>query len=273
MLPKGGLSFEGLKKENLFRGYYETFINPVDENGVSRQDRRFNDEMKAAMETLVARNERALEEITWNPADMPENRKLLTVKPDAPEVAEAKMARKVRAQTHQQQPSTIRSRKAAGVLSASTESQGKPAIRPRSAAASRRPLSTLIAGQKAVKPSSIPQKPTSTGNVPAEVASRTTIGYNKGKSASSAVHPHVRSQSAFAGRTVKTPCPTDEDRGLTITPARARQASAGGVNRPEATRPLFMSIFDLEDDEDLPPMKGPAESDEEEEEFELKLDL
>lgn len=273
ILPKGGLTFEGLKKENLFRGYYDKYINPIDDSGISRQDKRFNEEMKAMVDKAIVQNEQGLEEITWNPADLQENRKLLTRKPDAPEVSEAKMARKIRAQSHQRQPSTIRSRKAAGVLSVPTDTH-RPATRPQSAAApSRRPLSTLIAGQRAMKPRSGASKPTPASNAPAEAASRTTLGYNKGKSASSAIHSHTRSQSAIVRHATKTSSQANtNENDLTITPARARQAGFGNIGRPEAARPAFMSIFELEDEEDLSPLSGPAISDDEEE-FELKLDL
>lgn len=277
LLPPGGLSMEGLKKENLFRGYYQHFINPVDENGVSRQDKKFNDEMKAVMDNAIERNERDLAELDWNIADVPEASRLLKKKPDPPEVAEAKMARKVRGTAPQKQPSTIRSRKAASALSISSDSQKKPLARPTPGPApTRRPLSSIIPRHNASKSVQHVTKTPSAGNGTAVVASRTTLGYNRGKSASSVVHSRSQSSSSLSGRTTKTPVRRDDDLDLTITPARARRAGIGaGAAHAESPRPQFMCIFDQEeDDEELPPMSCPVlPEDEEEEEFELKLDL
>jgi hypothetical protein len=278
LLPPGGLSMEGLKKENLFRGYYQHFINPIDENGVSRQDKKFSDEMKAVMDKAIERNERDLADLDWNIADVPETSRLLKKKPDPPEVAEAKMARKVRGTAPQKQPSTIRSRKAASALSIPSDTQKKPLARSTTPgpAPTRRPLSSIVPGHRASRSVQHVTKTPSAGNGTAEVASRTTLGYNRGKSASSVIHSRAQSQSSLSGRTTKTPVLRDDDLDLTITPARARRAGIGAVPaHVESPRPQFMSIFDQEeDDEELPPMSCPVlPEDEEEEEFELKLDL
>ncbi|KFH46253.1 hypothetical protein ACRE_029100 [Hapsidospora chrysogenum ATCC 11550] len=277
LLPPGGLSMEGLKKENLFRGYYQHFINPVDDNGVSRQDKKFNDEMKAVMEKAIERNERDLAELDWNIANVPVTNRLLTKKPDPPEVAEAKMARKVRGTGPQKQPSTIRARKAASALSIPSDTQNKPFARPNPAPApARRPLGSIIPRHRASKSVQHVTKTQSAGNGTAEAASRTTLGYNRGRSASSVVHSRAQSPSSLPGRTTKTPVLRDDDLDLTITPARARRAGiGGGAAHVGSPRPQFMCIFDQEeDDEELPPMSCPVlPEDEEEEEFELKLDL
>ena len=277
ILPPGGLSMEGLKKENLFRGFYEHFINPIDQNGVSRQEKQFNDEMKAVMDKAMERNARDLEELDWNIADMPETSKLLKQNPDLPEVTEAKTIRRARGTAPQMQPSTVRSRKAAVALSIPPGTQKKQATRATpTAAPAKKPLSSILQGQRASRPASRAAKTASARNGTGEVASRTTLGYNKGKSASSAVHSRAQSQLSLSGRTTKTPVLRDDDSDLTITPARARRAGPGaGPGHVDGTRPQFTSIFDQEDDdEELPPMSAPSLiEDEEEEEFELKLDF
>lgn len=277
LLPKEGLSMEGFKKENLFRGYYEHFINPVDGNGVSRRDKQFNDEMKKVMEMAVQKNEKDLEDLDWNISDARESGKLIKQKPDPPEVAEAKMATKTRGNPGQRQASTIRARKAASALSAPGEAQKKPVARQAvSAAPSRRPLSTLIAGQRATKAGQQAAKTPSTNNSTAEVASRTTLGYSRGKSASGMVHSRAQSQPTLPGRTTKTPIPRDDEIDLTMTPARARRAGLDGSHAQAGeARPHFASIFDQDgDDEDLGPLAGPAMAEEDEEEdFEIKLEI
>ena len=269
LLPKGGFTFEGLKKENMLTGFYEHFINPVDENGVSKRDRQFADEMRAVMDKAVAKNEQDLNELDWGLSDKPH--KILTKKPDPPEVAMAKMARKVRGSAHQKQPSTVTSRRAAMALAAPPDLRKAPVKKPIvPTTAPRRPLTSLAQRPKAIKP--VPShRPTTSMSGVGEVASRTTIGYNKGKAAFSAMHSRSQSQSTLGGRQTKTPVLRDDDAELTITPSRVRDA---GFRENTANRPSFMSIFDPEeDDEDLPPMNLPPISDDEDEEFELKLDI
>lgn len=266
LLPKSGLSMEGLKKEDLFRGYYEHFINPVDEHGVSRRDRQLKNEMRAVVDKAVEQNHQDLHDVDWNASDSSEPSKLIKQKPDAPEVAEAKMARKIRGAPVEKQPSTIRARKAASTLAIHSDAPKRPVARaPVQPAPSRRPLSSLLSGRRpaAKNPQNMELRD---HNSTAEAASRTTIGYNRGKSASGMVHSRAPSQaSSVSSRTVKTPVRRDDESDLTITPARIRQAAQ--------SRPQFTSIFDsASDDEDLAPLAGPAIPDDDDE-FELKLDF
>lgn len=40
LIPDGALTFEGLKPENLFKGYHDFYFNPVDDNGTSAHARQ-----------------------------------------------------------------------------------------------------------------------------------------------------------------------------------------------------------------------------------------
>ncbi|VUC37828.1 unnamed protein product [Clonostachys rosea] len=276
LLPPGGLTFEGLKKENLLRGFYQQFHNPVDDNGVSRKEKRFNEEMKVVMDKAIEKNNRDLEALDWNVADEPERPKLIQRKPDAPEVAEAKMGRKIRGTGHSRQLSTITSRKAASALSMQPPS-GRPQLpRPTSAmSAGRRPLSSLVSGQRTVRQTERSVRPLSAASNSGEVASRTTIGYNKGKSASSLVHARETASTAARGQsTTKTRVLRDVDPDSTITPARAQEAGLNRIRSSQTVRPQFTSIFGQDDEEeDLPAIIAPFPSDDEDEEFELKVDI
>lgn len=273
LLPRGGLTFEGLKDENLFRGYYQHFINPVDEHGVSRSEKEFDDEMKAVFDKAAKRNEDDLKEIGWDLEHTPDTGKLLRQKPDSPKVAEAKMARKIRGNDSQRYPSTIRARKAASTLSVHADTQKKPVPRAEPPApTARRPLGSLMSRQRTSRVAPPKVKNVSSTNG-AEALSRTTLGYNKGKSASSMVHSRSLSQPTLSGRSTKTPTILDES-DRTITTVRSRQfQSAAHVQQTDQDRPQFMSIFEQEgDDEDLPPVSCLQLSDEEEE-FELSIDI
>ncbi|KAI9896222.1 hypothetical protein N3K66_008394 [Trichothecium roseum] len=268
ILPEGGLTFEGLKKENILKGFYEHFINPVDENGVSKRDRQFADEMRVAMTKAIAKNEQDLNELDWGFGDRPT--KVLTKKPDGPDMAVTKMARKVRGASHQKQPSAVSSRRAAIALAAPPDLRTVP---PKKASiptiASKRPMTSLAQRPKSAK--IIPShRPTTSMSGAGEAASRTTIGYSKGKAASSALHARSRSQSTLGGRQTRSPVPSNDSNGLTTASEKADDMELGQLC---SVRPSFMSIFDEEEDEELPPLNMPPISDDEDEEFELKLEI
>lgn len=72
VFPRNGLTFQGLSKQNLLKGYYEHFYNPVDDKGVSRVEKQLKEEMQTAIEKAIKRNELDTEEFTWNSADIPD---------------------------------------------------------------------------------------------------------------------------------------------------------------------------------------------------------
>lgn len=86
------------------------------------------------------------------------------------------------------------------------------------------------------------------------------------------MHSRSASQSnAHQNHTTRHAVSLDVEPELTITPARLRQAAASNT---QAARPKFMSIFDDADDDDLLPLqKQFLPSDDEDDEFELKLTL
>ncbi|KAH0493732.1 hypothetical protein TgHK011_000385 [Trichoderma gracile] len=70
VFPRDALTLKGLKKENLLKGYYEHFYNPVNDAGVSRAEQRLKEETKAALQKAIERNEQDTEEFDWNSADI-----------------------------------------------------------------------------------------------------------------------------------------------------------------------------------------------------------
>lgn len=274
VLPAGGLTFEGLKKENFLKGFYEHFHNPVDENGVSREDKKFDEEMQAVLKKAEERNARETAELDWNIDDIAETATAIRRKPESFKAAEPVPSKTMKRATAKNPP-TITSRRAASALAIRTDSQRPTATKPAlSNKPARRPLSALIPGSRLAKPVAVAPA-TSPGNAVGEAASRTTIGYNKGRTASSMIHPRGGGVCNRPNQPVKTVGSRDTDPELTITPARIRQGVLGRDSPSEQLpRPQFLSIFDDVDDEDLPPMRGPyLGSDDEEEEFELRLTI
>lgn len=276
LIPKGGLKMEGLKHENLYRGFYKEFCNPVDDDGVSQQTKRFNKEMEAMMERAVHENAKELDALDWNEADKEPSPTKASQAPGKRQMSEAKIARKIRNRPANAQPSGSLSRKAAVALAQPARSSRpalgvKPALRA-GEATTRRPLASIMSRrQPTIRGTLTKSTLGSPSNVSASAgafASRNTLGYSRGKSASSAIRPLAPTHTP--GRAAKSPALQD-DTDLTITPLRARQAGVG-MQAPRSQTPQFMSIFDAEDDEDLPPMTMPDWGDEEED-FELKLDI
>lgn len=262
-----GLSLEGLKDENLLRGYYDYYHNPVDANGVSRKDKQLEDEMERLVERAAERNERDLQDLDWT------IRKDETVaaKPNATKPSAPKSTATTR--SLHRNPGTITSRRAAAALSQPAEIRAKPTVKPMSAPTARRPLSSLIQGARTTK-RSIPVARDPPSAPTGAMASRTTLGYNKGKTASSVVHPR-RNATVTSKKAPSDARAADGSSEDTITPARARTAMRQAAMPASPPRPQFLSIFDgLDDDEDLPAQSIPQHLlDEDEEEFELRLDI
>ncbi|KAK7594510.1 hypothetical protein V3481_005522 [Fusarium oxysporum f. sp. vasinfectum] len=272
--PKDMLTLEGLKKENILKGYYQHFYNPVDDDGVSRQDREFAETMKKVAAKAEERNKQERAALTFNIDDLSDTE--VQIKAPAPTATIADSGRKVKG-IRTKQPSSLASRRAASALSihsdASSNSKASSVARTTKI---RKPLTSLYQSKKPVARSVVPAKTSPAESATGVAASRTTIGYNRGRSASSMVNAQRRGTTAPVGtqravKPVETVNSLQSD--LTITPTRLRQA----VKQQEETkpRPQFMSIFDEDgDDDDLPPLSQPLDiSDDEEEEFELKLNF
>jgi hypothetical protein len=279
LVPKGGLTFEGLKHENMFQGFYEHFYDPVDQNGVSRTERRFKSEMRSVMDKALERNERDLEGFDWGIPDATETKpKALQQKTNRPEASEKTTANKAKVRAERNAPASITSRKAASALA--IHSDVKKPVALKTPTPTRRPLSSLIHRPGVGRPVKSTPRVDSSGNAMGEVASRTTIGYSKGKSASSMIHKPSQSKTLVRDQGKKPVAQLDEDTAeLTITPARARQAASdSNIKSDTQMRPQFVSIFDnAEEEDDLPPMTEPilegVEEEEEEEEFQLNMDI
>ncbi|KAK3308564.1 uncharacterized protein B0T15DRAFT_509015 [Chaetomium strumarium] len=76
VFPDGVLTFEGLKPENLFKGYYQYYFNRVDDEGKTAMER----EMEARQQQRFQRGEeqilRDMDEFDWSIGDIPESKEL-----------------------------------------------------------------------------------------------------------------------------------------------------------------------------------------------------
>ena len=256
ILPAGAMTFEGLKPENILKGYYDHYFNPVDEDGVPIREREMEERRQRDFKRLDERVRKDMDEFDWSIGDVPETK---TAKKPLATVSEAgegtpKANRKPLARTIPKQPPTIASRKAASALALAPKPSATLATAQRFSA---KPTSGLFKGPNGLLPIGR-QRPaitrdSSTDRAAAVAASRSTLGYSKGRSTSSAIQGSNRPKTPAGPparrtftRSVST-ASTGSD--CTITPARYAQ-----VLKPqngEALKRLeFLSIFDGDEDDD-----------------------
>ncbi|KAI0157466.1 hypothetical protein GGR57DRAFT_461996 [Xylariaceae sp. FL1272] len=234
VFPDGVLNFDVLKPENRFKGYYEFYINPVGEDGVSLRDKELDEKTRKALEQGEKRCQEEINSINWGLED--------ELSPEKPPVAKkapapAKNLPGKTAGTIRKPLSSIRSKTAANAMSMDETTKSLQRRTARTEAA--KPLHnksasfaipTFSSGSKAV-PSSIPKRS------PAELDanSRTTIGYNKGRATASLLHK--RSVSVATTRLPSTTRPFNRAATTTST-SKASTSTSKPVSKSRTTTPL-----------------------------------
>ncbi|GKT85041.1 hypothetical protein Ct61P_02891 [Colletotrichum tofieldiae] len=253
VFPDGVLTFEGLKPENMFKGYYNHFYNPMGEDGVRLQDRKQKEKLKKALKESDERILRDIREMDWSVSDVPET--AVRAAGGAPK-----------------HPPTITSRRAASALSMSTGStirqkktvEQKPTV--------RRPLSALLPRTRPTKTVAA-SKSTAAQSAVGEAASRNTLGYTKGRSASSVVSGRAPASAAArsASADIATVVPPNIVARRDASPQKQKREVRDA--NEDLGRLQFLSIFDPagDDEDDGIGSAGPRNEDFEEDEFEMKL--
>lgn len=240
------LTFDAFKPENRLRGYYNYYYNPVDENGISLREKQRAEQRQKAFDDTDKQITQDMEEFDWSVDDVPASKDFLeTRKKQKAAASAAKMAPAARAVSRlaSKPLSTVAARKAASALS--LPSKAPTALQPKAAKPlNTRSALTFLGGKKIPE---VREKECTTG----VVASRTTIGYNKGRTASSLEH----TQSAMTlkpPRTLnRTASAVSSGSDTTITPSRfAQRQAAKSAGNEDWRRLEFLSIFDGEEDED-----------------------
>ncbi|KAI1367406.1 hypothetical protein F5Y08DRAFT_298445 [Xylaria arbuscula] len=291
VFPDGVLTFDALKPENMMKGYYQYYFNPIDENGITKRDRELAEETKKALREGERKIKADLENFEWSvkaelDADTDPVKKTVPKKLPAP----------------RKPLSTFRSKNAANVLSMNdtTMSMQRKAVKQTESTKPMHKKSSSFAlpALRTSRPGSS-QLPTVPKRSPTEfdATSRTTIGYNKGRATASLLTK--TNTSAQPKKNISTPATTtvrgiprsnttlsnDSDKTITLARYAQRQATASNTVTADEINALrervpFLSIFrdnedeEEEDDDPLGINSRPSvflDEDEEEEEFELKL--
>lgn len=260
ILPAGAMTFEGLKPENLLKGYYDHYFNPVDEDGVPIREREMEARRQRDFKKLDEQVRKDMDEFDWSVGDIPETKTVKQSKPLTPALEEGEGTfrtnkRPVARTALPKQPPTIAARKAASALAltakpSTTHVNSRNLSNKPAPGILRAPNCLLPLNRKAPRPAIT--RESSTDRATAVAASRSTLGYSKGRSTSSAIQGSNRPKTpAGPVRRTLTRSVSTASAGsdCTITPARYAQVSKTENN--EALKRLeFLSIFDADEEED-----------------------
>ncbi|KAK4230372.1 hypothetical protein QBC38DRAFT_40720 [Podospora fimiseda] len=257
ILPEGVLTFEGLKPENLFKGYYQYYFNRLDDNGKTAIERDMEDRQQKKFKQGEEQILKDMEEFDWSIGDIPESKDVFKKKNDTVKV-EVKPGKQVKPVVGfvRKQPSTLTARKAASALAMPKSSLRASGLKTKRTLSSIGPSKTQSRGfmtskqQPLQPPITLPIR----DRAAPVAASRSTLGYSKGRSASTAINGNTDPTTAAArapeivalkdqvqSRSVST---MSSGSDATITPARfAKEAM-------DWKKPDFLSIFDTDDVEE-----------------------
>ncbi|EKD16104.1 uncharacterized protein L3040_007806 [Drepanopeziza brunnea f. sp. 'multigermtubi'] len=276
--PDNCLDYSVLQPGNLMKGINRSYRQTVDENGKSRIEReaeeRYQKSAKACDEAVL----KMMEE-DWTVGDVPETfrhvrNKKSPLAQDQATAARQPLGEVKKAQVQSQGPGTIKSRKAASALS--VPSKAAP-LAPKSS----KPIPTVsfLSRPKRTPAPAVSSNASTMRHAIAEAASRSTIGYTKGRSASGILHTqHPPTPAPKLERVMqRSPSNVSMASDHTITPARFAKE-----REPESDwkKPSFLKAFeqvDDDDDDDLEPgLRGALpeclrREDEEDEEFVMTL--
>lgn len=252
--PDGCLNYDALQPGNLMRGIYQTYYNPVDENGLTRQDREHEVAYQKAAKEADEKIMKMMEE-DWTVGDVPET--FHHLKKKQPVLKDTKPVENKLAPLSSKGPATIASRKAAIALSVAPKSTVVP---PK--ASKPKPATSFLSCPKPVSPAS------TSNSVVGAAASRSTIGYTKGRNASTA----LKKRDGGMTRSVSN---LSQSSDKTITPARFAEKGSG-LGSEKWRRLKFLGAFDVDEEDTEPGLRGALpeclrRDDEDDEEFVMTL--
>ncbi|CZR69163.1 uncharacterized protein PAC_19063 [Phialocephala subalpina] len=245
--PNGCLDYSALKPENMMRDIYQSYYQPMLKRQAAKHEKKTQEDYETSQKELEESVRKMMEE-DWTIGDVPETFRHLRKKQgqsqDQPQSKATEQTTKPTTMSIKG-PATIVSRKAASSLSVATK--GAP-LAPK--ASNPAPKVSFLSKPKPQLAPSVPSNASTMRHNAATAASRSTIGYTKGRSASGALNAN----------TFKKPEPTKPERsGLQRSVSNMSQASDTTITpanfrdiEPEWKNPDFLKAFEV-DDEDLEP--------------------
>ncbi|KAF8850528.1 hypothetical protein BDZ45DRAFT_632798 [Acephala macrosclerotiorum] len=240
--PNGCLDYSLLKPENMMRDIYQSYYQPMLQKQAAQHEKKTQEDYERSQKELEESVRKMMEE-DWTIGDVPETfrhlRKKQTQSQDQPKSKVTEQIKEPTAMSNKG-PATIVSRKAASALSVAPKSA------PLASKASKPALKvSFLSRPKAPLAPSQPSNASTMRHTAATAASRSTIGYTKGRSASGALNANTFTKPERSGlqRSVSN---MSQSSDTTITPANFRDIGLEWKN------PEFLKAFEV-DDEDLEP--------------------
>lgn len=254
IFPDGCLNYDVLKPENLMKGMHQTYYRNIEENRRIKLEATYEEDYQRSAKAGDAQVLKMMEE-EWTVGDVPETFRHLRKKAAKPSVVPARKPTSIPSKG----PATITSRRAASALSAAA----KPTIAPPKAYKPVQKPSIPFLGRSRPTTPMPPSNASAINHNASAAASRSTIGYSKGQSASNA----LQRRDGGLARSVSN---LSQASDTTITPARFAEQE-----HDDSGRLNFLKAFDV-DDEDLEPgLRGELPKclgeEDDDEEFVLKL--
>lgn len=262
--PDGCLDYSLLKPENMMRDIYQSYYKPM----MKKQGAREEKASQEAYERAVKEHDESLKammEEEWTVGDVPETfrhmrKKQTQAEPTVQTTKQPAEHTKKPIAMASKGPATITSRKAASALAVPSKAAPLPPKTSKPA-----PKTSLIYRPK--PPAPLPSNASTMRHSAATAASKSTIGYTKGRSTSGALNANtfVKPERSGLQRSVSN---MSQSSDTTITPANFRE--------PEWKNPSFLKAFDVDDEELEPGLRGMLPDclkrmDEDEEEFFLAM--
>lgn len=274
--PENCLNLSPLKPGNLMRGRYSHFHNKLDKNGLTRLERELEESYIKSANEADERFLKTLEEEEWTVGDVPETFRHLRKKKQDQQIPLVADQPKRAIPVQNRAPATIASRSAASALSVVPKTS---ITQPRVTQPNpKRAVSFLSRPKPRPAPLATTNPPT-LRNTASTAASRSTIGYSKGRSASGALQKKDETVRAGTlqkrtGGMMRSVSNMSQGSDTTITPARFVQKQ-GAEDEEWKKRLAFLSAFDVEDEDLEPGLRGTLpecmRNDEDDEEFVLTL--
>lgn len=261
--PNGCLNYDALKPGNLMRGIHQNYYTKIDRNGMTRADREHEASYQRSLKLADEKIMEMMED--WTIGDVPET--FRNLKKKRPVAKDNTVPNQKIVPLSKTGPATIASRKAASALSVAPKSTVVP---PKTT--KPKPSTSFLS-----RPKPALRAPISNPMV-AEAASRSTIGYTKGRNASTALKKREDPSTTLKRREggfTRSVSNVSQASDTTITPARFAEKE-GRSGSEEWQRLKFLGAFDVDDEDLNPDLRGALPEclrwdDEDDEEFVMTL--
>ncbi|KAI9781947.1 MAG: hypothetical protein M1839_005540 [Geoglossum umbratile] len=253
------MDYSQLQGQNLTRGWFQRYCNPIDDEGVSLAERQWDKQQKKADRKVDELMERVIEEmplIGYNIPEFPGDETFVSAR--MKREAEGGRGKKIVATVSKltaakmpaataKGPTTVVAKKAASALSMKPASAKTATIRPKPAPKAKIPASFLVRSKTTTTPK--PTNPSPMRHTAATATSKTTLGYTNGRSASATLSQKAQTNNSNkAARTTRSPSMGSSS--ATLTPAMFTAASAQPEFGTEEWRRM-KTFSDFESDDEV----------------------